>query len=88
LEVYERGMTTGVNASNRQLVAKYIKFTRDLPKWHQEIVMDPQTSGGLMVSVKQDQAEDLLAELHKNKISQSAVIGRVKPKEENFIVFI
>lgn len=88
LEVYERGMTTGVNASNRQLVEKDIKFTRNLPKWHEEIVMDPQTGGGLMVSVKQEQADDLLAELQNSGVEHSVIIGRVKEKEGKFLVFI
>jgi len=87
LEVYERGMSTGVNASNRQMVEQDIKFTRNLPGWHQEIVMDPQTSGGLLVSVKQDQADDLLEQLHKSGVVSSAIIGRVKEKKEKCLIF-
>ena len=87
LEVYERGMTTGVNVSNRQLVEKSIKFTGNLSKWHQEIVIDPQTNGGLLVSVQQNQAEDLLAELLKNGVASSAIIGKVKKIEDKFLCF-
>ena len=46
LAMYERGVSTGVNRSIRQRVATRIRFDRDLPRWHREIIMDPQTSGG------------------------------------------
>ena len=63
LEMYQKGVTTGVNNYNRELVAGAIRFEKDLPPWHKEIVYDPQTSGGLLVAVPESQGESLVKAL-------------------------
>jgi len=81
LEMYQKGMSTGVNKYNRALVENHLTFDSRLPAWHREIVFDPQTSGGLLVSVPEPQAEDLLKALHQGGVPQAAIIGRVKKTE-------
>ncbi len=83
LEMYEKGMNTGVNAHNRQMVEKWMRFEKSLPAWHREIVFDPQTSGGLLVSVPGSQKEPILNRLHDGGIEKAACIGEVKPFEHN-----
>ena len=87
LEMYERGMTTGVNHSNRKLVEKHSRFNRELPRWHQEIVMDPQTSGGLFVSVPENEAESLLEALQQAGVFSARIIGCVQSPEAASIIF-
>ena len=77
LAMYEKGMSTGVNLYNRQMVGDHIRFQRDLPGWHEEIVFDPQTSGGLLVAVAKAQGEGLLHELHNAGVKQAKTIGTV-----------
>ncbi len=77
LEMYKKGMSTGVNAYNRQLVEKSIRFEAKLPLWHKEIVYDPQTSGGLLVSVPEDQGWDLIESLKNAGVETAAIIGKV-----------
>ncbi len=76
LDMYRRGMNTGVNAFNRQMVTAYTRFEVDLPDWHREIVYDPQTSGGLLAAVPADQGPDLVASLREAGVSAAVVIGR------------
>lgn len=83
LEMYERGMNTGVNAYNREMVEKSMRFEKALPAWHREIVFDPQTSGGLLVSVPAAQQETILFRLHDQGIEKAACIGEVKPFENH-----
>lgn len=88
LAMYEKGVSTGVNAYNRQMVEKGARFDRELPAWHREIVYDPQTSGGLMVSVPAEQAESLLAALHAGGVEDAKLIGRVTRRtDETCLVF-
>ena len=88
LEMYRKGMSTGVNANNRQMVETTLKIESVLPAWHQEIVFDPQTNGGLMVSVPKGQAGDLLKALHGEGIHSATIIGRVtEPRGEASLVF-
>ena len=78
LEMYEKGMTTGVNASNRSLVANHIGMPDSLSVSEQEILFDPQTSGGLLVSVPENQSKEILDELQQSGVSQARIIGNVQ----------
>jgi selenide,water dikinase len=78
LEMYRKGMSTGVNKLNRAQVEPKARFSPELPAWHLEIAFDPQTSGGLMVAVPQGEGERLVAALHEAGVSAAAVIGKVK----------
>jgi len=42
-----------------------------------DLVFDPQTSGGLLMAVAYDQAEDCLQELRGQGIDSAAIIGEV-----------
>ena len=82
LEMYEKGMTTGVNKYNRQLVENNTFFEKALPAWHREIVYDPQTSGGLLVALPDSQEEALLSALHEGGVTQASIIGRVRALQD------
>jgi selenide,water dikinase len=87
LEMYRRGVTTGVNASNRELVTGHTRFETSLPAWHQEIVFDPQTSGPLLFCVAPERAAALLADLKAHGLSHAADIGEVLPYREACLIF-
>ena len=79
LEMYRKGVTTGVNRLNRALVQKNAALECALPEWHVEIAFDPQTSGGLMVAVPADQGDAVVAKLKAEAACpHAAVIGRVR----------
>jgi selenide,water dikinase len=83
LEMYKKGVTTGVNAYNRELVAGSVRFERDLPPWHKEIVYDPQTSGGLLVALPESQGESLLKALQAAGVGWASMVGQVKPLRDS-----
>lgn len=88
LAVYKKGMTTGVNAYNRKMVEQHMRFETDLPLWQQEIVFDPQTSGGLLTAVPENQGKDLIHALHDQGVTSAKIIGRVcESKEGIYLVF-
>ena len=87
LDMYKKGMSTGVNKANRELVEENYRFEADLPEWHREIVFDPQTAGGLLVAVPQDKAAALVADLHKAGVSHAVEIGTVKAREKEALIF-
>ena len=53
----------------------------------QDILFDPQTSGGLLISVAPDRAESLVSELLGKHIDNAAIIGSVisDPSERIFV---
>ena len=89
LEMYRRGMRTGVNAANRALIEDSTRFEKSLPAWHEEIFVDPQTSGGLLMSLPASQSESLLTALHNDGVTEAQIIGNVKSfVEPNYLVFV
>jgi selenide,water dikinase len=86
LEMYRRGVNTGVNPHNRRMVQGRLNFAGDWPSWHQEILFDPQTSGGLLVSVARSDADGLVAALRAAGVSHACAIGEVLPRDEQGVV--
>lgn len=80
LEMYEKGVGTGANAANRELIRDATRFDAVLPDRHDEIFVDPQTSGGLLVSVPPDQGRSLLTALHDAGEGRARIIGAAKPQ--------
>ena len=88
LAMYKRGVTTGVNPSNQELIYPETKFLCDLPEWHKEIFVDPQTSGGLLVAIPEQQASSALQALHDAGVSHAQIIGRVRSLEQKHLLFV
>lgn len=82
LEMYRKGMTTGTNVFNQRLTADHARLECQWPEWHRQILYDPQTSGGLLVALPADQADDLVKALQAAPTPAAAIIGRVLPFEK------
>ena len=48
------------------------------PAWHQEILVDPQTSGGLLVALPAAEADAAVAALREAGVAAAVRIGAVK----------
>jgi selenide,water dikinase len=78
LEMYKKGETTGSNKPNRQMVARHhLSMRAKLSREEEELLYDPQTSGGLVLAVPAAQAADLVAALQKAGTPVAAYIGDV-----------
>jgi selenide,water dikinase len=77
LAMYERGMSTGVNKHNRKLVEDSLKFTKSLESWNEQIVFDPQTSGGLLAALPESQGQSAIDMLHEKGVGKAELIGKV-----------
>lgn len=78
LEMYQKGMSTGVNHHNEELVSDYLSFGTDYPQHRKQLVFDPQTSGGLLVALPAGQAPDLVEALREMAAPAAAIIGSVR----------
>lgn len=88
LAVYERGMTTGVNAVNQQLIEGKTSYERRLPTWHEQIFIDPQTSGGLLAAVPAAEADAAVAALREAGVRKAERIGTVEAFDGRYRLFI
>ncbi len=88
LDMYKRGMTTGVNRANRELIESKTRFEVSLPDWRREIFVDPQTSGGLLASVAPKAADEAAAALQAAGVSSARRIGQVDPFDgRHYLIF-
>jgi len=78
LDMYRKGETTGSNKANRAMVARHhLGMELSLDKFEDELLYDPQTSGGLLLALPGDQADDLVAALHAAGVGVAVRIGEV-----------
>jgi len=89
LDMYRKGVTTGVNAFNRDLSMPHTQIEKELPSWHQQILYDPQTSGGLLVALPADQGAALVEALKAIPTPAARIIGRVDAFQDTrpFLIF-
>ena len=85
-EYAEEFFITGGGQKNRKYLEGKVFYEEKIPFWLEEILYDPQTSGGLLFSVPGKYLNDIMKELSALEI-KSAVVGTVeKQGEKNIIV--
>lgn len=62
---------------NKTFRAPMVRFEAAVGPVMQDILFDPQTSGGLLISLAPAEAQNLLRELHQGGIRAAAIIGEV-----------
>ncbi len=77
LQMYHKGETTGSNKANRGLAKGMLKKMRNLSREQEELLFDPQTSGGLLLSIPSQKADHLIKELKKTGVEAAALVGEV-----------
>jgi len=77
LHMYRRGETTGSNKANKKLAEGFFKKIRNLSREEEELLFDPQTSGGLLLSVPPVEADQLVTELRRAGIQTADRVGEV-----------
>ena len=73
LDLIEQNMLTRGDKNNRKYVGNTIKFGKNITKEMQSALFDPQTAGGLLISLEERKAIDYL-----KKVTHATIIGRVK----------
>lgn len=77
LEMYRKGESTGSNLANRAMVHEHLTIRASLARHEEQILFDPQTSGGLLLSVPGDEAEDLMGALENAGVAVAVRIAEV-----------
>jgi selenide, water dikinase len=68
---------------NKDFRLSMVDFASDVDRLLQDVLFDPQTSGGLLICVAPEKAEELLKDLKAKGITDAAIVGEVviEPKE-------
>lgn len=70
---------------NKKYIGDNVEIDENISMHMEDILFDPQTSGGLLISVEKEKVDNLLNYYKKNLNTDFAVVGEVVPKEEKFI---
>jgi len=85
LLMYQKGETTGSNKANRRLTEGAWEMAAHRSAEEQDLLFDPQTSGGLLISVADSQADDLIAQLKKEGVETAVRVGDVVASDKPHI---
>lgn len=77
-------LLTAAGQRNRNHVGEFVEF-QNISFAMEEILFDPQTSGGLLIAVKAQEADALLAELQQEGLP-ARIVGEVIEKTEKEII--
>ncbi len=83
LELANKGMLPGGIESNRKYVGSAVRFGAVSPDL-QRLLFDPQTSGGLLISVSEGDTQRLMEVFAREKVP-AWVIGRVQRREVPYL---
>jgi len=88
LEFASMGLIPAGAYKNREFREPMITIAETVERSRQDILFDPQTSGGLLISASVHQADDLVESLKNAGIAESAQIGEIigGPDEKIWVV--
>ena len=88
IEYARMGLIPGGTHRNWEFRSNMVEMAGELPDYMRDIFFDPQTSGGLLISVSPERADLLLARLHESGMVEAAIVGEVleQPKERVIVV--
>ena len=80
------GLVPSGTYNNREFRECMVEFASSVDRISQDVFFDAQTSGGLLICVERDMANDLLQELMENGIKDAAIIGEVLTEPKGKII--
>jgi len=72
------GFVTGASHRNWDSYGAEVTLPADLPDWRRHLLTDPQTSGGLLVAVEPDRAEEILRTIRDAGYPAAAIVGQAE----------
>ena len=82
-ELIDAGCIPGASFRNLKFVEEHVEFASDLDYNLKMLMLDPQTSGGLLISCAKDISEDILEDLSYSGYHKSSIVGHVLEKNSN-----
>jgi selenide,water dikinase len=83
-ELAAAGLLTSGDKSNRRYVGEDVALSAAVPPGLASLLFDPQTAGGLLISIARERADHLLASL-RERYADAALIGHVVERGPHLI---
>ena len=84
-EFAKQGLCPGGLHRNREFYSPCVQIASEVPVHMQDILFDPQTSGGLLICLAPRKAELLLNRLRQVGVEEAAIIGEVVSKPRGVV---
>lgn len=84
-KLVDDGCIPGSSFTNLEYAADDTGFSDDLDYNLRMIAFDAQTSGGLLICVREDKSNEMVEELRKAGLESSGIIGRVSDRREKLL---
>jgi selenide, water dikinase len=85
LALAKDGIVPGGSKSNHKWLAHDVHYDEDIIHEEQLVLCDAITSGGLLISINEEEADQYIAQLHVRGLTDAAIIGRVIEKTDYLI---
>ncbi|MFH2056493.1 MAG: selenide, water dikinase SelD, partial [bacterium] len=76
-ELAQAGAIPGGTENNLEFVDDYVIWPESISPVGKLLLCDAQTSGGLLIAVKTEQADQLLHALHERGVTDAALVGEI-----------
>ncbi|GGB55355.1 selenide, water dikinase [Fictibacillus barbaricus] len=85
-ELAQAGIVPGGSKANHRWIQDDVVYGEHLEEWQQWILCDAVTSGGLLVSLPEEEAPEYLAKLHAAGNQNAKIVGHVSELAEKPII--
>jgi len=85
-ELALKDVIPGGSERNFDFVSPHIKFPDDLPQHRKIMTADAQTSGGLLISLPEESAQNFLDDFSENSSNLAFQIGTIREKSKHSII--
>jgi len=86
LDCIQKGMISGAIERNREYASQYVSVAKEINEELENVFYDPQTSGGLLIAIKEEDAEALVTRLKDRGIEHATIIGKIVSKSKGKII--
>ncbi len=80
LDLIRQGVVSGAIERNKEYASQYVSIGGGVSEDLENLLYDPQTSGGLLMAIAEEKSESLLARLRDAGVEHASRIGKVVSK--------
>lgn len=86
VELAQEGIVPGGSKANHRWLLNDVSYDEALHEFEQWILCDAITSGGLLVSLPEEEAQTYVTKLHELGVTAGKIIGTVEEKQDKSII--
>lgn len=76
-ELAEKGVVPGGLVRNKKFRLPMLDVSSSFPEWMLDVLFDPQTAGGLLISLPSELADKLVEKMHQEGLAEAAIVGEI-----------